>query len=142
MKTYLFAVACATWCSALLGATTTAAVPRQARRATPRVDFDRQVRPIIEKNCLECHSAEKRKGGLSLATYGDALDGGRNGAAIRPGAGTRSIMIQRLLGRIEPQMPKDEDPLPSSEIALIRRWIDEGARETPGSPPAPPPWEP
>ena len=113
----------------------------QARAARPRVDFDRQIKPIIEKNCLECHSAEKRKGGLSLATYGDALDGGRNGAAIRPGASTRSIMIQRLLGRIEPQMPKDEDPLPSSEIALIRRWIDEGARETPASPPAPPPWE-
>jgi uncharacterized protein DUF1549/uncharacterized protein DUF1553/cytochrome c len=113
-----------------------AAVPRR-----PRVDFDRQIKPIIEKNCLECHSAEKRKGGLSLATYGDALDGGRNGAAIRPGESARSIMVQRVLGRIEPQMPKDEDPLPPSTIALIRRWIDEGARETPTSAPAPPPWE-
>ena len=107
----------------------------------PRVDFERQIRPILDKKCSECHSAEKRKGGLSLATYGDALDGGRNGAAIRPGTSTRSIIVQRLLGRIEPQMPKDEDPLPPSEITLIRRWIDEGARETPSSPPAPPPWE-
>jgi hypothetical protein len=32
-----------------------------------RVDFERQVKPILEANCLECHSAEKRKGGLSLA---------------------------------------------------------------------------
>ena len=38
-------------------------------------------------------------------------------------------------------MPKDEDPLPSATIALIRRWIDEGARETPTGPPAPPPWD-
>ena len=52
-----------------------------------RVDFDGQIRPIIESQCLECHSAEKRKGGLSLATYGDALDGGRNGAVIRPATG-------------------------------------------------------
>ncbi len=128
------------WLPALAGRTQGSS-SQPVRATAPRVDFERQIKPIIDKNCLECHSTEKRKGGLSLATYGDALDGGRNGAAIRPGAGTRSIMIQRLLGRIEPQMPKDEDPLPSSQIALIRRWIDEGARETPGSPPAPPPWE-
>ena len=118
------------------------AVPHtQSSRSAPRVDFDRQVRPIIEARCLECHSAEKRKGGLSLATYGDALDGGRNGAVIRPGNSTGSLIVQRLLGRVDPQMPKDEDPLPGAEIGLIRRWIDEGARETPTGPPAPPPWE-
>jgi uncharacterized protein DUF1549/uncharacterized protein DUF1553/cytochrome c len=116
--------------------------PGQAEAARrPRIDFEQQIKPILDKKCSECHSAEKRKGGLSLATYGDALDGGRNGAAIRPGASTRSIMVQRLLGRIEPQMPKDEDPLPASEISLIRRWIDEGARETASSAPAPQPWE-
>ena len=99
------------------------------------------MRPIIESHCLECHSAEKRKGGLSLATYADALDGGRNGAVIRPGNSTGSLIVQRLLGRLDPQMPKDEDPLPAATIALIRRWIDQGARETPTSPPAPPPWD-
>lgn len=134
------ALACVVWTSALVHATT-GAPPPQTRRAAPLVDFDRQVRPIIEERCLECHSAEKRKGGLSLATYADALDGGRNGAAIRPGASARSLILQRILGRVEPQMPKDEDPLPPEEIAVIRRWIDEGARETPASPPAPPPWE-
>ena len=100
-----------------------------------------RFRPIIESHCLECHSAEKRKGGLSLATYADALDGGRNGAVIRPGNSTGSLIVQRLLGRLIPQMPKDEDPLPAATIALVRRWIDQGARETPTSPPAPPPWD-
>ena len=38
-------------------------------------------------------------------------------------------------------MPKDEEPLDAAEIALIRAWIDQGARPTPTSPPAPPPWE-
>ena len=113
----------------------------QSRAVAGRVDFDGQIQPIIESHCLECHSAEKRKGGLSLATYGDALDGGRNGAVIRPGNGTASLIVQRLLGRVDPQMPKDEDPLPSATIALIRRWIDEGARETPTGPPAPAPWD-
>jgi hypothetical protein len=50
--------------------------------------------------------------------------------------------MHRLSGAVEPQMPKDEPALSAAEIALIRTWIDEGARETPASPPAPPPWEP
>ena len=106
-----------------------------------RVDFERQVQPIIADHCLECHSQDKRKGGLSLATYADALEGGRNGPAIRPGSSARSILLHRLTGAVEPQMPKDENPLSRVQVALIRRWIDQGARATATSPPAPPPWE-
>ena len=109
--------------------------------APQRVDFDRQIEPIIKEHCLECHSQDKRKGGLSLATYADALDGGRNGPAIRPGNAARSIVIHRLTGAVEPQMPKDKDPLTPRQIALVRQWIDQGARRTPTSPPAPQPWE-
>jgi hypothetical protein len=105
------------------------------------IDFERQIQPIIEKHCLECHSQDKRKGGLSLATYVDALDGGRNGPAIRPGNAARSILIHRVTGAVEPQMPKDEDPLTTREIALIRLWIDQGARRTATSARAPQPWE-
>src|SRR4029079_5193115 len=105
------------------------------------IDFERQIQPIITDRCLECHSQDKRKGGLSLATYADALDGGRNGPAIRPGNSARSILIHRLTGAVEPQMPKDKDPLTTRQIALIRQWINEGARRTPSSPPAPQPWE-
>jgi Protein of unknown function (DUF1549)/Planctomycete cytochrome C len=105
------------------------------------VDFERQIQPIITDRCLECHSQDKRKGGLSLASYADALDGGRNGPAIRPGNAARSILIHRLTGAVEPQMPKDKDPLTPAEIALIRQWINQGARRTPASAPAPQPWE-
>ena len=64
------------WLAAVLTAMQPAP-PRQNQAA--RIDYQRQVQPIIEKHCLECHSQDKRKGGLSLATYADALDGGRNG---------------------------------------------------------------
>jgi uncharacterized membrane protein len=128
------------WLTAVVGAAQRA-MPQQPGGAAPRVDFARQVKPLIEKRCLECHSEEKRKGGLSLASYADMLDGGRNGAAIRPGSSATSLIVQRVLGRIDPQMPKDEDPLSPSEITLLRDWIVQGARETPASPPAPPPWE-
>ncbi len=114
---------------------------RPSARARPSVDFKNDVQPILAEHCLECHSQDKRKGGLSLATYGDALDGGRNGAVIKPGHSATSLLLHRVTGRIEPQMPKDEDPLSAREIGLLRAWIDQGARETPTSPPAPAPWE-
>ena len=105
------------------------------------VDFASQIQPILQANCLECHSQDKRKGGLSLATYTDVLDGGRSGPAIRPGQGGNSLVLHRLSGAIEPQMPLDELPLNDAELALIRLWIDQGARPNPAAPPAPPPWE-
>ena len=119
------------WLAAVLTATQ-AAPPRQNQAA--RIDYQRQVQPILEKHCLECHSQDKRKGGLSLATYADALDGGRNGPAIRPGNSAGSLIVHRVTGRVEPQMPKDEEPLSDAEQSRsIRSWIDQGARATPTS---------
>jgi hypothetical protein len=89
-----------------------------------------------------CHSQEKRSGGLSLATYSDALDGGRSGATIRPGNSSGSILMHRVTGQTQPQMPFGGKPLSDEEIATIRTWIDEGARPTPDAPPAKPKWEP
>jgi hypothetical protein len=131
----VIALVSALWVAAALDAAQAA----RSRRAL--VDYRLQVQPILAERCLECHGADKRKGGLSLATYADALEGGRNGAAIRPGNAAGSLLLHRLKGDVEPQMPKDEAPLADSEMALITSWIDQGARETPGSRPAPQPWE-
>ena len=105
-----------------------------------RINYNDQVRPIVEQNCLECHNAEKRKGGLSMGSYGDLLEGGKDGPVVIPGQGAGTILIDRLTGKEEPQMPKDVDPLSAEKIDLVRRWVEEGARETVNSPPAPPPW--
>jgi hypothetical protein len=114
---------------------------RPVNSAAPLIDFQAQIGPLLSDHCLECHSQDKRKGGLSLATYADALEGGRNGPVIRPGNSARSLLIDRVTGAVEPQMPKDEPPLSAAELALVRAWIDQGARESRTSPPAPPPWE-
>jgi len=118
-----------------------AAVCTAAGGAQARVDYRTQIQPILERACSECHSQDRRKGGLSLASYSDALDGGRSGAVIRPGNAAGSPLIHRLTGALDPQMPKDADPLPAAELALVRQWIDQGARETSDGPPAPAPWE-
>jgi uncharacterized protein DUF1549/uncharacterized protein DUF1553/cytochrome c len=132
-------LAAAVWAATTATATAQRPAPPPA---PPRVDYQRQIQPLVEKHCLECHNQDRRQGGLSLATYADALEGGRTGAVIRPGGGARSLLIHRVTGAIDPQMPKDEPPLAAAEIALIQRWIDQGARETPASAPAPQPWEP
>ena len=109
--------------------------------ASVRVDYTSQVQPILEAYCLECHSTDKRKGGLALASYEDVLEGGRSGPAVRPGNGAGSLLVHRVSAQVEPQMPLDELPLSEAELATLRLWIDEGARRAPDAPPAPAPWD-
>src|SRR5215204_488188 len=100
------------------------------------VDYQRQIKPLLATRCGECHNATKRKGGLALESYADILDGGKDGPIVRPGHSADSMLLKRLTGDEEEQMPKDDPPLPPAEIALIARWVDEGVRETPSGPPA------
>lgn len=132
-------LAAAAWIAA--GLTRVQAEAQSAPSQKPTIDYERQIRPIIRANCLACHNAEKRKGGLSLASYEDVLEGGRSGAIVRPGRGHDSLVMRRMSGDVEPQMPLGEAPLIPSELAIIRAWIDEGARRTATSPPAPAPWD-
>jgi hypothetical protein len=118
-----------------------AARAEHSQPATPAVDYQRDVHPILAAKCLTCHSQEKRSGGLSLAAYADVLDGGRSGAAIRPGSSAASLLVQRITGEVEPPMPLRLPALGAAEIAVIRSWIDEGARATPASAAARPKWE-
>ncbi len=106
-----------------------------------RIDFDRQIHPILAERCVVCHSQEKRSGGLSLATLRDTLDGGRSGATLKPGSSAASLLIQRVTGEHQPTMPLGGNPLNAAQIALLKTWIDEGARATPTSAPAKPKWE-
>lgn len=105
------------------------------------VDYDRQVHPILAARCLSCHSQEKRSGGLSLGAYSDALNGGRSGAAVKPGNSGASLMVRRITGETQPRMPLGGQPLSATETATIRSWIDQGARSNPTAAPAQPKWE-
>jgi uncharacterized protein DUF1549/uncharacterized protein DUF1553/cytochrome c len=112
-----------------------------AGNPAPTIDYQQQVHTILAARCLSCHSAERRSGGLSLAAYIDVLEGGRSGAAIRPGDAAGSLLMQRLTGQVGPPMPLNMPALSAGEITTIRLWIDEGARETIGSAAAKPKWE-
>lgn len=105
-----------------------------------RIDFLRDIEPILSKHCISCHGPRKQKGKLRLDRKDLAFKGGVSGRAIIPGKAKDSLLYTLLL---EPdpdaRMPEKADPLPPEQIERIRRWIDQGAPwpdETPGSDPA------
>ena len=90
--------------------------------------FREQVAPLLIERCLSCHNPERTEGGLSLATAESAFAGGESGEAITQGDATESYLVERILpvdGKAE--MPEGQPPLTAEEIALIERWIDQGA---------------
>lgn len=94
----------------------------------------RDVRPLFRKHCTVCHSAKNLKepdvsGGLALDSYAAALKGGER-VVIRPGQSGESHLVRLLVSEnVKRRMPLDAPPLPAETIALIRRWIDAGAKE-------------
>ncbi len=92
------------------------------------VDFVRDVQPIFQASCIKCHGAEKKLGQLRLDAKVLALKGGASGAVIVPGKGTESVLYKLLLAADEDErMPRKGPPLPPAQIALVKKWIDEGA---------------
>ena len=92
------------------------------------VSFDKQIRPILTRNCAGCHQPASRQAGLSLATFADFAKGGNKGAAFTPGDPDKSVVIAYLTGATKPQMPFGGKSLPDDQIDLFRRWIKEGAK--------------
>src|SRR5207247_6635170 len=107
-----------------------------ARIGFAAVDFDRQVHPILAARCFACHSGDKRSGGLSLSNYSEILRGGKTGKVVSPGSSQDSLMLRRVLGEGATPMPPVGERLAATEIAVLRNWIDEGARPRRDAPPA------
>jgi hypothetical protein len=92
------------------------------------VSFAAHVKPLFQRHgCPACHGAE---GGLSVATVASLLAGGTHGPAVIPGDAENSILIQKV-GTAPPfgsRMPVGGVALSSADVDLLRRWINQGAR--------------
>lgn len=101
------------------------------------VTFDKDIRPLFEKSCFKCHGpdVEKPKGKLRVDTLKNVLKGGENGPNVVAGDIKKSTLLHAV-GRIgdedDAMPPKDNKakipPLTKDEVALIRAWIEQGAK--------------
>ncbi len=94
-----------------------------------RVDYVQDVKPILSRRCYSCHGALKQKNDLRLDTAALAIKGGSGGAAIVPGKSGESLLIEAVTGADGvTKMPPEGEPLTAEQIALLRAWIDQGAK--------------
>jgi mono/diheme cytochrome c family protein len=99
-----------------------------------KVSFEKEIRPIFEKNCFACHSAESSKSGLALDTVDSVLAGGnRNGPAAIAGGAEESPLLLYILGEKKPRMPLNGNPLKREGVDLIRKWVEELPQEDPNT---------
>src|SRR5882672_6562716 len=107
-------------------------------RAQQPVSFYKEIKPILDRQCVGCHQGPSRQADLSLASYKDIQTGGRKGSTLAE-TPEKSLLISYLTGEAKPQMPFGGKPLPDDQIELFRRWIRDGAKDDSpaGAPDAP-----
>jgi mono/diheme cytochrome c family protein len=96
--------------------------------AIGHVDYTRDVKPILARNCVKCHGPDKQRGGLRLDTAAAVRKGGDTGSAVTPGHGDKSRLVLAITGAegVKPMPPKGP-PLDAAQAAVLRAWIDAGA---------------
>ena len=101
--------------------------------AIAAVDFAHQIVPILREHCAECHTGDKKKGGLSINDRAALLEGSENGHVIKVGKSAESSLID-VITTTDPdlQMPPKGKRVPADQVALLKQWIDEGALWTEG----------
>jgi len=117
--------------AALMVLLMTVSVPVDAySQQTPRrtdsdpVLFEKEILPILERNCAKCHAGSAPQGGLDVRTRASLLRGGTKGPAVVPGSAEKSLLLQRVRGG---EMPIGGPPLAGTDVGLIRHWIEHGA---------------
>ena len=92
--------------------------------------FENRVRPILVARCQECHGTAKQESGLALSSREAALTGGAGGAAVVPGKPDESLLIDAV--RYDGLEMPPTGRLSDEEIAVLERWVRDGAAWTPG----------
>ena len=93
------------------------------------VDFEKNVRPILEEHCFDCHGEEKQKSAMRLDSVVGILRGGESGEAlVVPGKSAESYLFKRITTEEKKDaMPPKGERLSAAEVATVKAWIDGGA---------------
>ena len=117
--------------------TATIVLSPATRADDKKVDFVKDIKPILSASCVKCHGADpngkKPKGKYDMTTKAGALKGGENKNDLVPGKSGDSLAYKLLLGPVGSgddeigRMPYKKDQLSKEKIELIKAWIDQGA---------------
>jgi Planctomycete cytochrome C len=111
------------------------AVSAMAACAPSGVSYNKDVQPILARNCSECH-APGQKGfeasGLDTTSYQSLMKGGKFGQLVKPGDALSSALNMLVEGRAHPsiRMPHGRAKLPDKEIEMLKVWVNEGAKNS------------
>src|ERR1043166_1076488 len=91
--------------------------------------FEKEIRPLFEARCYECHGPNKQKSGFRPDRKSNAFQGGDSGKpAVLPGKSSESVLIRRVTSMDSDEvMPPKGEKLSAVEIDRIKKWIDNGA---------------
>src|SRR5207253_10138631 len=97
------------------------------------VAYEKDVEPIFYKRCITCHSGNVKESRFDISSYEGLVKGGKRGTAIVPGKSDSSLLY-KVMGRTsKPFMPpRGEVPAAPEELALVKLWIDQGAKAPSG----------
>ena len=129
LRPRLFIGVCATLVSAAISFLYSAAGAEPGK-----LRYNESIRPILSNNCFQCHGPDekKREAELRLDTFEGATHDLGGYAALKPGAPEKSALLARILSHDRDEMmppPKSKKPsISPNEVALLRRWITEGAQ--------------
>ncbi|HYG78207.1 MAG TPA: PSD1 and planctomycete cytochrome C domain-containing protein [Planctomycetota bacterium] len=93
------------------------------------VDYVKEIKPLFAERCYACHGTLQKKSGLRLDAGTLMLKGGNAGPAVIPGRADDSPLIHAVTGTHDMEiMPPEGSPLKEEEVAMLRRWINSGAK--------------
>lgn len=87
--------------------------------------FEKNIQPILNKRCVECHGTDDPDADLDLTSIESLVRGSKTGPVIVEGFSEKSILIRKVFTKTMPP-PDSGEPLTKKEISTITRWIDKG----------------
>jgi WD40 repeat protein len=95
------------------------------------VTFDDDVKPILRQYCWKCHGEDKQESDLNLQAFAALVRGGSGGKVVTPGRASQSRLLELITTEdADARMPPNSPPLPAEKVAILRKWIDGGLKES------------
>ena len=125
-----------TLCMMIVRVTTAAILILSASVVTAAKDvinYADHIRPVFQQSCFNCHNPDKAKGGLDLTSYRATMAGSSTGEVVVSLDAGNSRLLGVMSHTLSPKMPPRGEKVADAKIELIRKWIEQGVRETSSS---------